>query len=102
MSSPTAKKHPEASWDAYIRVSGGAVLYEEFKSRGAKIIREPEVTFYEMREFEVEDCDGYVLCFGNDTGEEEAARRRSAAVASATSSVCDSHPSGGTAMKSNG
>ena len=50
---PNRKKHCEAEWDAYVRVSGGAPLYEEFKARGAKIIRGPEVTFYEMREFEL-------------------------------------------------
>jgi len=38
----------------------------EFKAKGAQIIREPEVTFYEMKEFEVKDCNGYILCFAQN------------------------------------
>jgi uncharacterized glyoxalase superfamily protein PhnB len=33
----------------------GDSLYREFKAKGAEITREPEVTFYEMKEFELKD-----------------------------------------------
>jgi hypothetical protein len=39
----------------------------EYKARGAEITREPEVTFYEMKEFELMDSNGYLICFGQDT-----------------------------------
>jgi predicted enzyme related to lactoylglutathione lyase len=54
------------SWDAYICVSDLDALYTELKKRRAKIIRKPEVTEYETREFAVEDCNGYVICFGQN------------------------------------
>ncbi|HET6372695.1 MAG TPA: VOC family protein [Candidatus Polarisedimenticolia bacterium] len=65
---PNRARHPEASWDAYIRVQDSVALCEEFRSKGAKVIREPEVAFYEMKEFEIEACDGYIVCFGQDVG----------------------------------
>lgn len=54
------------AWDAYIRVSDALALLEEFKSKGAKIASGPCDTFYDMREFEVEDINGYALCFAQD------------------------------------
>ena len=63
---PNHTTHPEAGWDAYVRGEGFQALYEEFRAKGAKIIREPETAFYQMREFEVEDCNGYILCFAED------------------------------------
>lgn len=59
------RSHTEA-WDAYIRVSDADSLCEEFRAKGATIAREPCNTFYQMREFEVEDVNGYCLCFGQD------------------------------------
>src|SRR5262249_38099342 len=102
---PNRAKHPEAEWDAYVRVSGVDPLCAEFKAKGARILRGPEVTFYEMREFEVEDDSGYVLCFGEDVG--EAARRRRAealvkAITSARTSTLTIPQEGGSAMKKNG
>ena len=54
------------AWDAYIRVRDARALCEEFRSKGAKIVREPEDTLYQMREFEVEDINGYALCFAQN------------------------------------
>lgn len=59
------RSHTEA-WDAYIRVSDAEGLCAEFRAKGAKIVRDPCDTCYEMREFEVEDINGYALCFGQD------------------------------------
>ena len=54
------------TWDVYLRTNDIEALHAEFKANGAKIIRGPETAFYEMREIEVQDLDGYVLCFGQD------------------------------------
>ena len=59
------------AWDAYIRVRNVRALYEEFKAKGAKIVRGPESTFYEMCEIEVEDINGYALCFGQNIAGEK-------------------------------
>jgi uncharacterized glyoxalase superfamily protein PhnB len=40
--------------------------HQELKSKGAEVIRGPEKTFYLTREIEAEDCNGYVLCFGQN------------------------------------
>lgn len=59
------RTHTDA-WDAYIRVSDALALLEEFRAKGAKIVRGPEDAIYDMREFEVEDINGYALCFAQD------------------------------------
>lgn len=63
---PNRKAHPEAAWDAYIWVEDVEGLHRELTSKGARILRGPESTFYNTREVEIEDCNGYVLCFGQD------------------------------------
>jgi predicted enzyme related to lactoylglutathione lyase len=63
---PNRKAHRDAPWDAYVWVGDVAVLREELQSKGAKIIRGPKDMPYQMREIEIEDCNGYVLCFGQD------------------------------------
>jgi predicted enzyme related to lactoylglutathione lyase len=67
---PNRKAHPDAAWDAYIWVEDVENLHRELNAKGAKIIRGPESTFYNTREIEVEDCNGYVICFGQDTSRE--------------------------------
>ncbi len=54
------------TWDAYIHVSGLVALFAKLEARGAPISRPIEDTVYGMREFEVTDPDGNVLCFGED------------------------------------
>ena len=54
------------SSDAYIWVNDADALYKEFKAKGVKVTREIENTFYGCRDFDIEDCNGYVLCFGQD------------------------------------
>jgi uncharacterized glyoxalase superfamily protein PhnB len=39
-------------------------LYQELKSRGARILNEPKDYPYGMRDFDVNDIDGNQLCFG--------------------------------------
>jgi predicted enzyme related to lactoylglutathione lyase len=57
--------HGEA-WDAYIWIENADALNSEFKSKGAKIARDVCDQPYGCRDFEVEDCNGYRLCFGQD------------------------------------
>ena len=54
-------------WDAYIHVAGLDDLQSEFEAAGARISRHIEETVYGMREFDVTDPDGNVICFGEDT-----------------------------------
>jgi catechol 2,3-dioxygenase-like lactoylglutathione lyase family enzyme len=66
---PNRKAHADATWDAYIWVADVGALHAELTQRGARITRGPESTFYNMREIEVQDCNGYTLCFGEDIPE---------------------------------
>src|SRR5262249_15939893 len=54
----------EGAWDAYIWVDDSDVLYAEFKSKGVKIARDICDQHYGCRDFDIEDCNGYRLCFG--------------------------------------
>jgi uncharacterized glyoxalase superfamily protein PhnB len=51
----------EALWDAYVLASHLDEVCEELRHRGARIIAEPVSRDYGMREFQVEDCNGYRL-----------------------------------------
>ncbi len=53
------------AWDAYIWVADVDQLYYEFKSKGVTIIKPIQDTEYGNRDFEIEDIDGYILCFGH-------------------------------------
>jgi predicted enzyme related to lactoylglutathione lyase len=54
------------AWDAYIWIDNADALHAEFTSRGVKIVREICDQPYGCRDFDVEDCNGYRLCFGQD------------------------------------
>jgi len=54
------------AWDAYVWIDDADALYAEFKSQGAKIIRDICDQPYGCRDFDIEDCNGYRLCFGHD------------------------------------
>ena len=62
---PNKARLPD-SFDAYEYVRDVDALHEEYKERGAKILYEPCDQPHQCREFEVEDMNGYVLCFGQD------------------------------------
>ena len=55
-----------SAWDAYVWIDDANALYAEFKSKGVKIAREICDQIYGCRDFDVEDCNGYRLCFGQD------------------------------------
>lgn len=54
------------AWDAYIWVDNADTLCDEFKAKGVKIARDIIDQPYGNRDFDIEDCNGYRLCFGHD------------------------------------
>ena len=61
---PPSNRTAGEIWDAYVEVVGVDVLAQELRSRGVKLQRGPEDTFYGAREIEVVDPDGYHIAFG--------------------------------------
>jgi predicted enzyme related to lactoylglutathione lyase len=53
-------------WDAYVWVDDADALYAEFQSKGVKITRPICDQPYRCRDFDIEDCNGYRVCFGQD------------------------------------
>ena len=53
------------AWDAYIWVEDAEALYDEFLSKDVSIIKTIQDTTYGNRDFEIEDIDGYIICFGH-------------------------------------
>lgn len=51
-------------WNAYFWVDDAAVLLAEFKARGAKIDYDLDDKPYGIREFGIQDLDGYDIGFG--------------------------------------
>jgi predicted enzyme related to lactoylglutathione lyase len=60
------KVHEDVGWDAYLWVTDARRACEEIRARGGRITREIEETYYGCREFEVEDLNGLLLCFGEE------------------------------------
>ena len=54
------------AWDAYVWVDSADELYKEFTAKGVKIARPICDQPYGNRDFDVEDCNGYRLCFGHN------------------------------------
>jgi len=64
---PNHTVDPErGAWDAYIWIDNADALYAEYKSKGVTISRDICDQEYGCRDFEVEDCNGYRLCFGQN------------------------------------
>jgi predicted enzyme related to lactoylglutathione lyase len=64
---PNSTVDPEGElWDAYTWIEDADSLYDEFKKNGVKIEREICNQDYGCRDFDIEDCNGYRLCFGQD------------------------------------
>jgi uncharacterized glyoxalase superfamily protein PhnB len=65
---PNRIADPEGSaWDAYVWVDDADALIAEFRSKGVTIARDICDQPYGCRDFDVEDLNGYRLCFGHDT-----------------------------------
>jgi len=64
---PNAMSDPHGeAWDAYVWVDDADALYAEYKAKGVTIAREICDQPYGNRDFDIEDCNGYRLCFGHD------------------------------------
>ena len=60
-----ADPHGQA-WDAYVWVDDADALYGEFKGTGVTVAREICDQPYGCRDFDIEDCNGYRVCFGHN------------------------------------
>jgi uncharacterized glyoxalase superfamily protein PhnB len=60
------RDHKNIAVDAYFWVDDIDALHAEFQRAGADIVMPPTLRIYGMKELEVRDLDGYVLCFGQD------------------------------------
>ncbi|XWN31456.1 MAG: VOC family protein [Devosia sp.] len=58
---------PYKRWRAYFHVDDFDAIVRELEGKGVPFSSPPTVTEYGMREVEVTDPDGNVLCFGADT-----------------------------------
>jgi predicted enzyme related to lactoylglutathione lyase len=62
---PNRTVDPEdGAWDAYIWIDDANALYAEFKAKGVRIVRDICDQVYGCRDFDIEDFNGYRLCFG--------------------------------------
>jgi predicted enzyme related to lactoylglutathione lyase len=59
------------SWDAYLWIEDADALYTEFQQKDVKIVRPICDQEYGSRDFDIEDCNGYRLCFGMDSTAEK-------------------------------
>jgi len=53
-------------WAAYIYVEDADALCAQWRSNGVDIVRGPEDTPYDSRDFDIRDPDGHLLAFGHD------------------------------------
>ena len=59
----------EGAYDVYLRVTGIDALADELRARGANVLDGPEDRVYGQRELVVQDCNGLILAFGEDTSQ---------------------------------
>jgi uncharacterized glyoxalase superfamily protein PhnB len=62
---------PGSGADVYVIVGGIDELYEELRAREVNIVRQIESYDYGMREFVIEDPNGYRLVFGQGVAEHD-------------------------------
>jgi uncharacterized glyoxalase superfamily protein PhnB len=56
------------AWDAYLWVDDADRLHAEFEANGVNIVRPLCDQPYGNREFDIEDLNGYRLCFAHNIG----------------------------------
>jgi catechol 2,3-dioxygenase-like lactoylglutathione lyase family enzyme len=61
---PNPMRHPSAAWDAHVYTPNPDALAAEFSARGVTLRTPLGDTEDQLRGFEVQDPDGYVLFFG--------------------------------------
>lgn len=54
------------AWDAYVWIEDADALRAELLAQGLTLARDICDQPYGMRDFDIEDCNGYRLCFGHD------------------------------------
>jgi predicted enzyme related to lactoylglutathione lyase len=63
---PNRRADPEdGAWDAYIWIEDADALHAEYRAKGVEIVRPPLDQPYRCRDFEINDHNGYRLCFGH-------------------------------------
>jgi predicted enzyme related to lactoylglutathione lyase len=73
---PNRTVDPEGgAWDAYVWVNDADALLAEFEARGVVAARDICDQIYGCRDFEIDDCNGYRLCFGHSTAPDVAGGR---------------------------
>lgn len=73
---PNRTVDPEGgAWDAYVWVEDADALLAEFRSKGVAIARDTCDQIYGCRDFEIDDCNGYRLCFGHSMTPDGTARQ---------------------------
>jgi len=60
------RAYKDIGLDAYVWAGDVDALYAEFQQSGANLVAPPVLRTYGMKEFEVRDIDGYIICFGQD------------------------------------
>jgi catechol 2,3-dioxygenase-like lactoylglutathione lyase family enzyme len=65
---PNHQAVPPDMFDAYFWVDNVDATYAEVVARGAQLLHGPVDQGYGLREFRVQDPDGYILAFGRDLG----------------------------------
>jgi hypothetical protein len=61
---PNHTRHNRAPWDAYISTLEPDMLFEEYLSNGVTFCKPIHNNSDDLRGFEIEDADGYILFFG--------------------------------------
>jgi len=61
---PNHTLHKWAVWDAYVFIEEPDALFEEYHSNGVAFSEPIHDNSDNLRGFEIEDADGYVLFFG--------------------------------------
>ena len=65
--SDRAHRREHEHLDAYVAVAGVQALYQELQARGARITKPLGQRPWGHTDFYVEDPDGYILCFSEET-----------------------------------
>jgi catechol 2,3-dioxygenase-like lactoylglutathione lyase family enzyme len=61
---PNHTRHDWAPWDAYISTTEPDTLFEEYRANNVAFSKPIHDNSDDLRGFEIEDADGYVLFFG--------------------------------------
>jgi catechol 2,3-dioxygenase-like lactoylglutathione lyase family enzyme len=61
---PNHTRHDRARWDAYISAEEPDILFEEYLSNGVTFNKPLHNNSDNLKGFEIEDADGYMLFFG--------------------------------------